>query len=142
LAEVLAATTLAVGFPLAVALAMILALATTFFPALATGLRMGFVGATLLLVDGAFFFAAGFALVVLREAGFAGRLDFGLTAFLAEGLAECGLDLGETFALGRAFRVGFVGFAGFLAMVILDGNSFQRGAAGSRGHASASRRSL
>jgi hypothetical protein len=51
------------------------------------------------------------------------------------------LDLDATFALGRALRVGFVGFAGFLAMVILDGNGFRRGTAGSRVHAPASRRS-
>jgi len=131
------ATALAASLPLATGLATTLDLGTAFFPALATGLRTGFFGAALRLADWDDFRAAGLVFVAFREAGFAGRFDLGLAAFLAAGF-ERGLDLGATLDFAGDLRAGF---AGFLAMVILDGNGCWRGARGSRVRRPASRQS-
>ncbi|HQR11992.1 MAG TPA: hypothetical protein PLW68_11755 [Casimicrobiaceae bacterium] len=80
----------------------------------------GFFGDAFRLADCPAFLPAGFA--AFRDAGFAGRLE-AAAAFLEDlpaGLAARGFDLGFTFDLPGDLRAGF---AGFLAMVILDGNA-------------------
>src|SRR4030095_12728606 len=115
---------LAAGFPLSAGFASLtkrLDFGVTFLPAFAAGLRAGFLGAAFRLAECLAFLAAGFAFEVVRAVG---RLAFAfvcLAALRVAGWADRGFAFGRVFDLGRALRVGF---AVFLAMVILDGNCF------------------